>query len=71
MKGGGVMTEVMLLKPEEAASLLRVGRTKLFQLVWSGELPVVRIGRSVRLPRADLERWIAARTVQPIAGERQ
>jgi excisionase family DNA binding protein len=65
------MTDTMLLKPEEAASLLRVGRTKLFQLVWSGELPVVRIGRSVRLPRAELERWIEARTVQPMAGERQ
>jgi excisionase family DNA binding protein len=26
------------------------------------ELPVVRIGRAVRIPRRDLERWITART---------
>jgi excisionase family DNA binding protein len=54
------MNDPILLKPDEAAHLLNIGRTKLWELVWSGELPVVRIGRAVRVPRAGLEAWVRA-----------
>ncbi len=48
----------LLLRVEEAAKLLGVGRTTVFALVSAQKLPVVRIGRSVRIPREALERWI-------------
>lgn len=48
----------LLLTIEEAASLLRASRSKVYQLAATGELPgVVRIGRSVRIRRAALEQW--------------
>ncbi|MDP9370105.1 MAG: helix-turn-helix domain-containing protein [Chloroflexota bacterium] len=52
----------LLLRAEEAAKILSLGRSTIFQMLASGELPVVRIGRSVRIPRSELEIWIRART---------
>ena len=54
--------EPLLLKAEEVAKLLRIGRSKVFAMLAAGELPVVRLGRSVRVPRAPLEGWIEERT---------
>jgi excisionase family DNA binding protein len=59
---------VELLRVEEAARLLRIGRSKLYQLLARGELPVVRIGRSVRIPRRALEEWIEAHTMSGLHG---
>lgn len=52
----------ILLKITEAASALGLGRSTVWSLVWAGELPVVRIGRAVRIPRAELEAWVRSRT---------
>jgi excisionase family DNA binding protein len=48
----------LLLTPEEAAGLLRVGRTTVYALMKAGELRPVHIGRSCRLSRAELERFV-------------
>ena len=50
--------EPMLLTPEEAASVLRVGRTTVYALMKSGDLHAVHIGRSCRLSRAELKRYV-------------
>jgi excisionase family DNA binding protein len=48
-----------LLDANEAARLLRVPRSTLYELVRSQGLPHVRIGRrGLRFTRADLARWI-------------
>jgi excisionase family DNA binding protein len=52
----------ILLKVTEAASTLGLGRSTVWGLVWSGDLPVVRVGRAVRIPRAGLEAWVKSRT---------
>lgn len=44
----------LLLTPEEAADRLSLGRTKLYQLISSGALKSVRIGKSRRVPAAAL-----------------
>jgi excisionase family DNA binding protein len=54
--------EPLLLKVGEVAKLLGLGRSKVFAMLAVEELPVIRIGRSVRVPRAALERWIAEHT---------
>jgi excisionase family DNA binding protein len=51
--------EPLLLTPEEAATVLRVGRTTVYALMKAGELRPVHIGRSCRLPRVELERYVA------------
>ena len=60
--------EPLLLKATEAGKLLGLGRSKVFAMVAAGELPVIRIGRSVRIPRQALERWIRDQTIE--AGQR-
>jgi excisionase family DNA binding protein len=54
--------EPLLLKAGDVAKLLGLGRSKVFAMLAVGELPVIRIGRSVRVPRAALEGWIAEHT---------
>ena len=51
-----------LLKIEEAAHVLALGRSKTYQLVLEGAIPSIHIGRSRRIPAAALERWIEQRT---------
>jgi excisionase family DNA binding protein len=59
---GGHAMEPLLLKAGDVAKLLGLGRSKVFAMLAVGELPVIRIGRSVRVPRAALEHWIAEHT---------
>jgi excisionase family DNA binding protein len=44
----------LLLTPEEAAEVLSVGRTKLYQLISDGTLRSVRIDKSRRVPMSAL-----------------
>jgi excisionase family DNA binding protein len=37
--------------------ILGIGRTKAYDLVASGELPAIRVGRAIRVRLADLTRW--------------
>ena len=52
----------LLLRVDETARRLSLARSTVYQLVASGALPSVRFGRSVRIPLADLEAWVATRT---------
>jgi excisionase family DNA binding protein len=51
----------LLLRVNEAADALSLGRSKAYELVRSGALPSVRVGRSLRIPVAALETWINER----------
>jgi len=51
-----------LIDSREVARLLGIGRTKTFQLMASGELPTIRLGRCVRVPTAALVAWIESKT---------
>jgi excisionase family DNA binding protein len=51
-----------LLKAHEVAQLLGLGRTKVYEMLSTGELPVVRIGTAVRVPRKALTAWIDEQT---------
>ena len=54
--------ESLLLKPEEIAHLLALGRSKVYEMLAAGELPVIRIGTAVRVPRNALEEWVTSKT---------
>ena len=60
LQGGptGPGADPLLLTPEEAAQVLRLGRTTIYALMKAGELRPVHIGRSCRLARAELERYV-------------
>jgi excisionase family DNA binding protein len=48
----------LLVTAREAAKMLSVCEKTLWSLTARGEIPVVRIGRSVRYSLADLNHWI-------------
>ena len=49
----------LLIDVPTAGRLIGVGRTRAWRMVQQGLMPgVVRIGRSVRVSRAHLERWV-------------
>lgn len=62
MAVGITSPEVLLLTVEEAARLLRISRGKAYALAASGELPTVRMGRSVRVRRDRLEAFLDERS---------
>lgn len=47
---------------EETAKALRVGRNRVYDMVACGELPALRIGRSIRVPADALNTWIKTHT---------
>lgn len=51
-------SDVLVLTVEEAAKVLRIGRSAAYEAARRGELPSVRIGRSLRVPRAALDRLL-------------
>ncbi len=51
----------ILLRVNEAATLMGLSKSYVHRLILSGDLPYVRFGRAVRIPLDDLQRWIASR----------
>ena len=47
-----------VLRPEEAARVLRVGRNTMYEAIRRGEIPAVRIGRRWLVPKRALERLL-------------
>ena len=52
----------LLLTVPEAAKVLRVGVSRAYEMAQRGEIPVVRIGRRVRIPREELRPLLGCET---------
>lgn len=48
----------LLLIPEDAAKIIGVGRTKLYELLRTGAIESVRIGRARRIPADALHDYV-------------
>jgi excisionase family DNA binding protein len=61
----------LLLTVEEAARRLRIGRTLVYQLISSGKLESVKVGRLRRVPAECLPAYVATlrRTRSPEAAD--
>jgi excisionase family DNA binding protein len=44
-----------VLTVEETADVLRIGRTAAYAAIRSGEIPCIKLGRSIRVPKHRLE----------------
>ena len=49
-------TEWLSLK--DVQRLLGIGKTKTYELVSTGELPAIRVGRCIRVNRTELDEWL-------------
>lgn len=50
-----------LLRPEQAAALLAVKTSWVYDAVRTGRLPCIRVGRHIRFTRTMLEEWLQGR----------
>jgi len=53
------MIQPWLITIPEAAGILRVGRSKVYELIATEGLPKVKFGTAVRIPVKELEEWLA------------
>jgi len=52
--------EPLLLTPKEAAKVLGLSQSYVYELLASGTLPSITIGRTRRIPRRALQEFVAA-----------
>jgi excisionase family DNA binding protein len=55
----------LLVLVEEAARLLSLSRSMIYELMDRGELPSVRCGAARRIPLAALHTWVERHTTAP------
>jgi excisionase family DNA binding protein len=55
----------VLLTPTEAAAVLKIGRSKLYELMARGKIDSVKLGRCRRFRRSDLDRFIGGLDAAP------
>jgi excisionase family DNA binding protein len=53
------MTDRPVLSIEEAGQMLGISRNLAYQAAHSGDLPTIRIGRRLLVPKAALERMLS------------
>ena len=51
------MEQKLFYTISEACRLLSVGKTKLYELIAGGEIPVRKVGKKSLIAAADLKRW--------------
>jgi excisionase family DNA binding protein len=57
----------VLLRPEDVARLMRVGRTKVYDLMRAGSLRSVQVGRCRRVTPAALAEFVEGLDRSPVA----
>lgn len=55
--------EPLLVRVEEAARILSLSRSTIYEMLDAGELPSVRRGAARRIPLAALREWVARQSV--------
>lgn len=61
------MTQPATMTVEEAGRTLGIGRALAYELARRGEIPVVRLGRRLVVPRAQLQRLLEGEPERPAA----
>jgi excisionase family DNA binding protein len=62
-----VMVEKLVLTVPEAGELLGVSRAHAYLMVKLGQIPVIKLGRRIVVPKAALEKMLET-AVQPAGG---
>lgn len=53
-----ILADGPLLRPDEAANLLAVKTSWIYEAVRTGRLPCIRVGRHIRFTRHMLQEWL-------------
>jgi excisionase family DNA binding protein len=61
-----VESEQLVFRVTEAATLLGISRSGLYEMIYKREIGVVRFGnRSIRIPKSEIERFLAGSLIPP------
>jgi excisionase family DNA binding protein len=52
------MHEKELMRPADLVPLLGLGVRRIYQLIRAGEIPAVRVGGALRIPRLAWQTWL-------------
>lgn len=52
------LVEPICVRVNEAARMIGIGRTKLYELIASGEIEAIKLGKSTRITTASLHKLI-------------
>ncbi len=58
-------TPALALRPRDAAQALGVSPRKLWQMTKDGEIPSLKVGRTVLYPTAELQAWLSRQATSP------
>lgn len=61
-RSGALPRRQLAVRVAEAARMLDIGRSKAYELIRTGELPSIRVGKTVRVPVDALEAWVRRRS---------
>ena len=64
------MVERILYRPGEAAQAIGVSRSRMYELIASGEIPSVTVGHVKRVPVDKLHEWVKRQTSGSAEGTR-
>lgn len=59
-----------LMTVGEVAELMRVSNMTVYRLIKSGQLSALRVGKNYRIREADMDRYLAERSVRPEGPDR-
>ena len=54
----------VLMRPTDVARLLNLSTERVYQLIRARELPSVRVGGALRIPRPAWEKWLATKSAE-------
>ena len=60
-----------MLRPRDVSGMLGVTPAGVYKMVREGRLPFVRLGRSIRIPRAAWDTWLANKSRTALAAVRE
>jgi excisionase family DNA binding protein len=58
------------LRVSDLAPVLDVTAGRIYQLIADGEIPAVKVGGAIRIPRQAWEQWLAGKSEQALASIR-
>lgn len=59
--------EPVLLTVKQLRELTGYGRNQIYDLIHSGQLGHIQVGKSLRVPRVEFDRWVANAVQRPVA----
>ena len=62
--------DALLYKPTQVGEILNLGRSKTYELIITGQLKSIRIGRAIRVPASALKEYVEKQEAEQQEGSK-